>query len=774
MMSWINNFNIGSRIYASFTFILIMLGAIAASAYNNLGIISGLQRDYVAYAENALMVQQIDRNLVELRRNIYIYLTSGSMPEFKRATELVGLIKGEFNTLDRSLTDPHLRQQSSALQKAIDIFSSSSHKAVEIREARDWIMETGFIPNTESASINLNRSMDAAMQAGKFELAARLANAKEAIWALRYMTEHFEETGDVSDSTKARTELERLQTTVINIMALTDDQALRQRIDKAHQRVDDLAATFEKQVGYITSYRELTNKTLADQANVIRELAPALTDDIRRGLNKLDHEVATSIQNTIRSTITISVAVVLSGVLISWVIGRGLSLPIIGMTRTMTVLAAGDKNVSVPALTNRDEIGDMARAVQVFKENAIAMDRMQQEQETLRLAADEMRVTALEQMADKVEMESRNAVAQVVGVTTDMTSKAESMAAIAFRVGTNSEEVAAAANQSLVNAQTVAAACEQLTAAIHEIGRLVAQASTTTRSSVESSRIAEQTIQSLSQSVGRISEFTNMISDIAAQTNLLALNATIEAARAGAAGKGFAVVATEVKTLATQAAKATEEITRQINEVRAITQVAVNAVSEVGAQIAHIDEISASVAAAIEEEASATGEISRNVTETANAAQEVSSRIEQVATDAQSTQTSAMQVCEAASNVADNVAHLRSVLVQVVRTSTKEANRRQSPRYQAELTGKVTIGGLSTAVKVIDISAGGVLLAENLGAAADTQGVLTLDGFNRDLSFRIVGPFGGQSHLRFGLSERDQIEYNQYFDCITEGKHIAA
>ena len=751
-----------------------MTALLAVTAYNNLGVISGLQRDYVAYAENALLVQQIDRNLVELRRNTYIYLTSGSLPEFKRAEELVGLIKTEFAGLDQTLKDPPLRLQANALQKATDIFFASTHKAVEIREARDWIMETGFVPNTESAAINLNRSTDAAMQAGRFELAAHLANAKEAIWALRYSTEHFEETGDASDSAKARTELERLQKAVPNMMALVDDPALRSRIDKVQQRVTDLAATFEKQVSYITSYREITNRTLAEQANVIRELAPALTDDIRKGLNKLDQEVATTIQNTIRSTIIISVAVILLGTLISWLIGRGLSRPIISMTLTMTTLAAGDKDVSVPALGNRDEIGDMARAVLVFKENAIEMERLQQEQEKMRLAAEQMRVAALEQMADKVETESRNAVSQVVAQTTDMTSKAESMAAIAFRVGINSEEVAAAANQALVNAQTVAAACEELTAAIHEIGRLVSDASTTTRSSVESSRMAEQTIQSLSQAVGRIGEFTNMIADIAAQTNLLALNATIEAARAGVAGKGFAVVASEVKALATQAAKATEEITRQINEVRTITQVAVDAVSKVGAQIAHIDEISASVAAAIEEEASATGEISRNVTETAYAAQEVSRRIEEVATDAQSTQTSAMSVCEAASSVADNVAHLRSVLVQVVRTSTKEANRRRSPRYQVEIPGKVSIGGQSTAVTVVDISTGGALLAEKLGATADTKGVLTLDGFNRELAFRIVGPFGGQSHLGFNLNERTQMDFTQFFERVTEAGKIAA
>ena len=261
---------------------------------------------------------------------------------------------------------------------------------------------------------------------------------------------------------------------------------------------------------------------------------------------------------------------------------------------------------------------------------------------------------------------------------------------------------------------------------------------------------------------------------ISSQTNLLALNATIEAARAGAAGKGFAVVASEVKALATQAAKATEEITRQINEVRAITQDAVESVARVGAQILHIDEISSSVAAAIEEEAAATGEISRNVTQTAAAAQEVSSRIGEVASDAQTTMNTAMTVCEAASSVADNVAHLRNVLVQVVRTSTKEADRRQSPRYQVDLPGRIVVAGREQTVTVRDLSISGALLAPGLALPVGSRGTLALDAYRRRLEFQVVSAEDAAIHLLFDLKDEDQIGYCGFFDRITTGRSLAA
>ncbi|MEI6556984.1 MAG: methyl-accepting chemotaxis protein [Rhodospirillaceae bacterium] len=441
-------------------------------------------------------------------------------------------------------------------------------------------------------------------------------------------------------------------------------------------------------------------------------------------------------------------------VLASTVIARAVNR----VTEVMNRLAAGDLSVTLPDAGTRDEIGTMVAAVRVFKDTALEMDRMRADQEHHRAAAEAQRTNALARMADTIEEESRNAVTVVAAQTDAMTAKSQSMAAIALRVGTNSDEVASAARQTLTNAETVASACDELTAAIGEISRQVSQAGAATRVSVETSRTTQDTIRSLSAAVGRISDFAKLIAAIAGQTNLLALNATIEAARAGVAGKGFAVVASEVKGLAGQTAKATDEITRVIAEVQSITAAAVAAVTEIAAQIAQIDETSSSVAAAIEQESAVTHEIARNVNETASAAQEVSRRIEQVAMDAQTTMNSAMAVCEVAGSVAEGVSHLRNVLVQAVRTSTKEANRRQAPRHTVDIPATALVHGQSHTARVSNLSKTGAEL-QGLSLSPGATGAITISGLPEPVPFRVINEDGGL-HVQFDRSLHDETEFS--------------
>ncbi|MCR6632662.1 MAG: methyl-accepting chemotaxis protein [Magnetospirillum sp.] len=239
----------------------------------------------------------------------------------------------------------------------------------------------------------------------------------------------------------------------------------------------------------------------------------------------------------------------------------------------------------------------------------------QERAEHERKAADE-RTRALEEMAETVEREAGAAVENVAGRTGQMAGDAEAMAASAERVSEHSQGVAAAAEQALANAQAVAGAAEQMAASIQEIAAQVAYAGEVTRSSVTDSEHAQATIGSLADEVAKIGEIATLITAIAGQTNLLALNATIEAARAGEAGKGFAVVANEVKTLATQTARSTGEITSQIAKIQALTHEVVDAVAGIGGAIRRIDEVSSSIAAAMEEQSAATTEITRNVIET--------------------------------------------------------------------------------------------------------------------------------------------------------------
>ena len=317
----------------------------------------------------------------------------------------------------------------------------------------------------------------------------------------------------------------------------------------------------------------------------------------------------------------------------------------------------------------KDEIGTVARALQVFKEKSAEAERLRAEVDVQKSHSEASRREALVGMVTTVETETDSAVAGIDSRMTAMTEAAAVMSRSAGLVGASSQTVAAASAQALANAQTVASATEQLSSSIHEISLQVSNATKATTVAVGRSDQARTTIASLAEAVARVGQVTTLISEIASQTNLLALNATIEAARAGDAGRGFAVVASEVKNLATQTARSTEEINRQINEIQSITQETVRGMDEVSGTVRTIDEIANSIAAAIEQQHAATSQIARNVTETANGAREVSTRIAEVSGEATRLGDEAGRVHSFAADVTGAVSSLRRVIVTAVRSS---------------------------------------------------------------------------------------------------------
>jgi methyl-accepting chemotaxis protein len=334
--------------------------------------------------------------------------------------------------------------------------------------------------------------------------------------------------------------------------------------------------------------------------------------------------------------------------------------PLSGLTATMKRLATGDTAVDMVGTTRGDEIGAMAQAVQVFKDNAIAMARMQDEQEALKRQAESDKRQALETLASGFEASVQGIVDAISAAASEMEETAKAMSATAEETSRQATVVGSAAEEASVSVETVAAASEELSSSITEISRRVAQAASIAGKAADESAQTDETVNGLSQAANKIGEVVALINDIASQTNLLALNATIEAARAGEAGKGFAVVASEVKSLATQTARATEEIKAQISTIQGETKNAVSAIQHIGGTIGEINEIAAAIADAVEEQGAATQEIARNIQQAATGTGQVSANIGGVASAAGETGAAATQVLASASGLALQSGRLRS------------------------------------------------------------------------------------------------------------------
>jgi methyl-accepting chemotaxis protein len=358
-------------------------------------------------------------------------------------------------------------------------------------------------------------------------------------------------------------------------------------------------------------------------------------------------EVHAAVTNLTGYVAGVAVICVLAAAGVAWWLGHGLSVPIQRINRAMTALAEGRSETEIPYLQRRDEIGAMARAVGVFRDNALEMARLREEQEQAKRDAEARRREEMEALAAQFESSVGAIVTVLREASGGMERSAAAMAETAGRTDRQAMGASAAAEQASVNVQTVAAAAEELSGSIAEISRRVGEAAQIARAAVGEAERTNACINSLSTAAAEIGDVIRLISDIAGQTNLLALNATIEAARAGEAGKGFAVVATEVKALAGETARATDTIAAQVKAIQEFTSQAVQAIANVGETIAKIDEVSVGIASAMEEQGASTVEISRNVQEAAAGTREVSAAIVAVTQAANETGASAGEVRDA-------------------------------------------------------------------------------------------------------------------------------
>jgi methyl-accepting chemotaxis protein len=650
----VTRLTIGSRIAGGFMVVVGLLLMVAAYGYFGVTGARDIFGEYRRVVGVSTDLLQVDRDFQSLRRGFLHYL-SGNSSDTKEILESQRGLRERLAALQEATQS---REQAEMLGKALtmlDGFGATTDAVVKQRGIEEQLIATKLTPAERTLRTFMADFVSSAIQDGDQQVIANAAEVEEALREVRLRLARFIVRAEQSDREAVEQQAKQVTAGVDRLGQLVTLKPQHEPLyGPIKQRLPLYQRTLADTVAAIAERGRLVSQQSAKQAEQLNETLTAVRTAQLEALRGLGGRNEESARQNVTESLGVAAVALVASILLAWLIGRGISRPVKAMTGAMTTLANGDLSVEVPARERGDELGEMAKAVQVFKDSMSETERLRAAQEQQKAQAEAERREAMQELAQRFETSVGGVVEAVSAAATELRATAEAMSQTADDTTRQSTTVAAAAEQATANVQTVASATEELGASIKEIGTQMNESTRIVNDAVRQSEATQQTVRGLAEAAQRIGEVVRLINDIAGQTNLLALNATIEAARAGEAGKGFAVVASEVKGLANQTAKATEEIAAQIKGIQDATSGSVAAIEEITRTISRVSEIAASIASAVEEQDAATQEIARNVAQAAHGTGEVSAHIGSVSQAVQQSGTAAGQVLGSAGELAQN------------------------------------------------------------------------------------------------------------------------
>ena len=553
------------------------------------------------------------------------------------------------------------REQASILtdiQAEAALYQTRFEQAIALQQQRHEEFNSTLSPLGIAIRQELTDVMESAFRDQDAEAAFYTGRAQQSLMLGRFYVQEYLLTNQEDAKARAEQELAATREQLQDVLQALQNPRRRALIQDAQANLDRYEASF----AHIVEIIEARNAIYTQQLDVIgpriNEAALTAEYDQVAVQDTLGPRLTQRFDRNMTITATVGAVILLTGGIIALLLSRSLSSAISSMTSAMRRLADNDLDVDVPGRERQDEIGEMSRAVQVFKDNMVegtALRAAQADEQAVK----ERRQKTIEHAIETFESAATQAIEKVTHSAGEMQHSAQSLTSIAEDTSMKSSTVAASSEEATSNVQTVASAAEELSASITEISRQVTESAEMSRSAVQQAEETGSQVNSLVEAAQKIGEVVSLIQDIAEQTNLLALNATIEAARAGDAGKGFAVVASEVKGLAEQTGRATDQISGLIGDIQTSTEASVTSIDAISEKIKTMDTIATAIATAVREQGTATQEIAANVQQAAMGTESVSSNIASVNEATQQTGAAASQVLSGSSELADEADGLR-------------------------------------------------------------------------------------------------------------------
>lgn len=687
-MNALANLSISKKITCGFVVVLILL--VISAVYSIINFNSASE-NFTAYRALAIETNQSGRvqaNVLMTRllaKDFLINPSDDTIEQVKERQQASLALANELQKLSGSAAN---KRTADEIEKQLVIYGDTFKKVTEFQAVRDDIVKNVLNIKGKRIEKNLTSIMESAYKDNDADAAVYAGRTMRNLLLARLYVFRFLTDNDQESENRVNLEFAEMEKNAVVLLNSLQNPLRRELAEEVNTMVATYIDGFKQVVSSIYSRNELVKGTLD-------KIGPKIANDIEQqklNVKKQQDTLGPRAQAEIQSAETnmgiLSAIAIILGAVLAVTLGKVISKPIIAMTTSMKSLADGDMNVEITGQDKTDEVGLMAQAVQVFKDNMIETENLRKqrekdaaEQERLDKERAERELIEKERAREEAERLSKeqrtkelaaliadfeddiNEVTQNLNHSVEeLRVTSDAMAAIAEEANSGTQIASKASTDTTENVQAVASASEEMNKSINEISARISDTAEMMSKASDDTNITVKTVVELSETTKRITEVVKLINDISEQTNLLALNATIEAARAGEAGKGFAVVASEVKALADQTGKATDEISDRINGITKQSEETVSAVTSIGEKIAETNELASSIAVEVEQQSLATGEISRNAQMAATGTVQVNESITKVNGSVSDTKSSSTSVSQASENLAIQGNNLTKVI----------------------------------------------------------------------------------------------------------------